>query len=136
MIDPKDDLNDGPILKLKDSITAKIQTDLINPSYYDDVEYNIYGKSQCKLLGDVFEAIAQISIGVCTILTFAAGVYNINTLSFVAGAIGVVSLVFFRLSSYAMRESKERTEQINRILEKLKMDTIPDIVIDSSMDKT
>ena len=85
-------------------------------------------------MGDLCESIANILSGISTILAFSAGFFGNEILSFVAGCCGTCSLVFLHFSSYAMRESKERTQQVNIILTKLGLDKIPDISIDSSSD--
>ena len=113
-------------------LTDKIRKELIDISYYDDVKYNIESKSRWKFFGDMTEALAQLLTGASAILAFAAGAFDNKILSFVAGALGVGSLVLMRLSSYSMKESNERTVQVNRLLDKINVNEIPDIVINST----
>lgn len=112
----------------------RIKKELVDVNYYDDVSYNIRSKSRWKFIGDACEALSKLVMGSSTILSFAAGSYDYQTLSFIAGSLGVGALVLGGLSSYAMRESRERTDQVNKLLENLGISKIPDIVIDSAGD--
>lgn len=113
---------------IDNDLRTKIQVELIEKSYYSDIEYNLNSKSRWKFIGDLTEALAQILLLVATILSFASGTFDNKILAFVSGAVGVGSIVFLRFSSYAMKESQERTEQVNRILEQLGINKIPDII--------
>lgn len=113
---------------------SKIRTDLIEPSYYDDIKYNIHSKSRWQCIGDVTETISHVFIGFGTILAFAAGFFNISYLSFLAGSCTTAAMIFIKFSSYAMKESKERIGQVNLLIEQLGFNDIPDIVVDSNND--
>jgi len=117
---------------ISEELIKKIQSELIEKNYYDDVKYNLDGKSRWKSIGDKLEALAHIIMGLTSILAFATAYFDDVVFSFVAGCTGILALVMLRLSSYAMRESRERTEQVNRILENLGLRKIPDITIDSA----
>lgn len=110
----------------------KIRKDIIQESIYQDLKHNTVSKTMWKKIGDFTETIAHIFIIVGSILSFASGFYKITHLSFVAGCCGVATLSLSRFSSYAMKESSERTIQVNKLLEKIGIEKIPDIVIDSS----
>lgn len=113
-------------------IAEKIRKELVEPNYYRDVEYNIISKSRWKIIADVTEAFGNILIAVAAILAFAAGFFDYQLLSFFAGCTGTLSFTLLRFSSYSMKESWERTQQVNMLLEKLGISTIPDITIDSA----
>lgn len=110
----------------------KIRKELIEKMYYDDIRYNLRSKSRWKYTGDVSETLAHIIIAASIMLAFATGFFNIKFLSFISGSMNTGALVLLRFSSYAMKESKERTDQVNRLIEKLGFDDIPDITIDSA----
>lgn len=110
----------------------KIKKDLVEKSVYQDIKYNITSKSRWKFIGDFTESLAHIIIFIGSILAFAATSFNIIHLSFVAGSCNVTSLALLRFSSYAMKESSERTIQVNKLLAKIGLKDIPDITIDSS----
>lgn len=113
-------------------LISKIQTDLIDVSYYDDIRFNLKSKSVWKFVGDGSEVLAHVATGAASILAFSTGFFDNYVLSYVAGCLGIVALVLAKFSSYAMGESRERTEQVNKLLASLGMESIPDIVIDSS----
>lgn len=105
----------------------------LEETYYADIKYNITSKSRWKFIGDITEAFSYVMTGIATILAFSAGFSNNMWLSFVAGCFSTGSLVFLNFSSYATRESKERTRQVNKILNKLGIEEIPDITVDSTV---
>ncbi len=112
--------------------TEKIKKELVETNYYRDVKYNLASKSRWKIVGDVSEAFANILIVLTSILAFSAGVFNYILLSFIAGCFGTLSLALLRFSSYSMMESRERTQQVNLLLQNLGIDSIVDITIDST----
>ena len=109
-----------------------IREKLVEESVYNDIKYNIGSKSRWKIIGDITETSANLFILVGSVLAFAAGSFNIIYLSFVSGSCGVISLSLLRFSSYAMKESSERTMQVNKLLDRIGIDKIPDITIDSA----
>lgn len=130
-------VDDAPTSIASDTnLTNKIRKELVEVTYYDDIKYNIHSRSRWKIIGDTTEAIAHIFTGITAILAFAAGFFNFAMFSFIAGCLGTASLVLLQFSSYAMKESKERTEQVNRMLTSLGIDRIVDITIDSTSENT
>lgn len=113
-------------------ITTKIKRDLLDSMYYRDVKYNLKSRFRWKFIGDLTEALSHVFTGVATILAFASGFFGIDLLAFLSGCFGAISLVILQFSSYAVKESRERTIQVNRILRKLGMEEIADITIDST----
>lgn len=111
------------------SIQEKIKTELIENRYYNDIKYNINSKSRCKFTADFTEYLSYILTGIAVILSFAAGFFDNIWLSFASGCFGTTSLALLKFSSYAMSESKERTNQVNIILKKLGIEEIPDISV-------
>ena len=74
------------------------------------------------------ECMALITSLISTVLSFSAGAFNITTLAFVAGCSGSVSLALMRATSYALRESKEREEQLNILLDKARIQQVPSLI--------
>ena len=125
--------------------------ELIYEDNYSNIKFGLMGRFCWKITGDVCETIGHILVGIATIFSFATGIsgsistneviipnqfQTISTaqyLSFVAGCISTGSVVILKFSSYATRESKERTDEINRILTKMGLDTIVDISSEISM---
>lgn len=113
-------------------LAGKIKSELIDKSYYDDVKYNIQSKYRWKIIGDITETASHILTGLSAILAFSSGFFDNTMLSFVAGCVATLSLIFRQFSSYSMKESKERTDQVNRVLNKLGIEEIVDITVDST----
>ena len=103
-------------------------TKLINERYVDDIEFGLQTRNCCKLTGDVCETLAQIFICIGSIISFSAGVWDYNYLSYIAGAFGVFSISLHRFGIYAHNESRERTEETNKILVAIGIEKIVDIV--------
>jgi len=110
--------------------------DMIDEQNFYDVELGLFGRSCWKITGDVTETLAHIAIGCAAIIAFAAGFFNISWLSFLAGCFSTGSVILLKFSSYSMHESKERTTETNRILSKMRLDTVVDIAIDSAAGNT
>jgi len=100
---------------------------LINEIYVDDVKIGLRTRNCYKITGDVCETLAQIFICVGSVISFSAGIWNYNYLSYVAGAFGVFSISLHRFSIYAHGESRERTDETNRILVSIGFGKIVDI---------
>lgn len=116
----------------KSNLVNRIYTELIEKTYYDDVQYHLNSKSRWKTIGDICETLSHVCTGVSAVLSFSAGVFDNKILAFIAGCLGTSSLVLLKFSSYATRESKERTDQVNILLSDLGISKISDLAIDST----
>ena len=114
---------------LPSPIYRKIQNK-VNSTYEKDIDYSISARYTCRKTGHILEVISQLlSLG-STILAFSAGFYDDKMLSFIAGCLGSLSLATLKTSAFALKESKERTASLNKLLIKLNLGTIPEIVED------
>lgn len=113
-------------------LLKKISNELIEKTYYNDVKRNLRERCLCKCIGDISEALAHIIAGIGIVLSFAAGFFDLYILSFLAGCFGTVAMILLQCSSYSMKESRERTDEVNILLEKLGINEIPNIAIDSA----
>ena len=137
VIDTDNDIKNKDVEKsLNEELKNKIKTDLIIPAYYKDIKSNLSGRYSWKTIGDVSDTAAKILSGCSTILAFSAGFFSIQILPFLSGMIGVTSLVCLQFSSYSMKESKERTTEVNLILNQLDMSNIVDTAVDSIVNET
>lgn len=112
------------------TVKNKIKTELIDPSYYDDIKYNLEGRSNMKVIGDYTEIFSRILAGISSVVAFAAGFFGYNYISFIAGALNVLSLVLIIFSENAMKESKERNDVVNRLLTQLGLDKVVNIAVE------
>jgi hypothetical protein len=111
----------------------KIIEELIQPAYYKDVKDTLEWRYTFRKWGNFSEGLSQLIIAASVILAFAAGVYDKPWLSFLSGSCGTIAGVFMKLTSYAHRESKERTQSLNIILDSLDMKQMPSIIQNNDM---
>ena len=106
-----------------------IVTTIIQPNYINEINEFIESRTKWRNRGILYETISKILLGSGSVLSFAAGVYSNQTIIFLAGSISTISLLSFQFSSFSFLESKKATKELNLLLEKLKLDTIPDLSI-------
>jgi hypothetical protein len=112
-------------LKISDDTRVYIIDELIEP-YYKNVIKNTLSARQCwRKTGIAFETISKIMVAFGSIISFSAGVYENQTLSFVSGSISCLSLAFLQFSSFSYKENKKQSEELNVLLKKLGLETIP-----------
>jgi len=112
-------------LKISDDTRVYIIDELIEP-YYKNVVKNTLNARQCwRKTGIAFETISKIMVAFGSIISFSAGVYEDQTLSFVSGSISCLSLAFLQFSSFSYKENKKQSEELNILLKKLGLETIP-----------
>ena len=127
----KEEENKNIKLVISADIHKQIQ-EKINTTYVKDIDDSIAARYTCRKTGHILEVVSQVlSLG-STILAFSAGFYDIKILSFIAGCLGSLSLATLKTSAFALKESKERTASLNKLLTRLNMGTIPEIVEDAT----
>ena len=70
-------------------------------------------------------SLSKILLAASGVISFAAGVYDDKLLSFVAGTLSTVSLATFQFSLYSLRMHKKNSLELNQLLDKLNIDTLP-----------
>jgi len=100
---------------------------MIDEQNYSDIEKGLYERSCWKTTGDITATLGHITTGCAAIIAFAAGSFNIWWLPFVAGCLSTLSILLLKFSDYSMHESKDSTDETNRLLTKMGLDTIVDI---------
>lgn len=110
---------------ISNEIKIKIVRELVEPSYIDDIKEILKGKKCWRITGQVFETISKIFVAVGSIMSFSSGYYNIPLLSFLSGSISTMSLAILQFSSFSYRENKKQGQELNTLLQKLKLDTMP-----------
>ena len=117
--------------KISEKVKTEILQEYVEPCYKSDIENLIKERNFWRKVGNYFDTFSKLSIGSSSIISFASGIYSDNLLSFFSGTTSVLSLVFMQFASYSQSQSKERTSKLNKLLEKLKIETIPDITTQS-----
>jgi len=112
----------------KDEATKGMR-EMVMRYYTSETEDMLRGKKWWRKTGEFLEAGSKIMSGVASILAFAAS-SNISTpvsdsLAFSSGCIGTFSLVILTFSAYASKESRQRTVDLNKLLEKFEITPVP-----------
>ena len=100
-------------------VKIDIVSELLEPSFKNDIKTNLKLKKIFKNFGLMFEITSKFFVGVSSIISFASGIYKEPILSFLAGSTSVISLVLLQYSSYSYRESKKISSEINANILKL-----------------
>ena len=120
-----DPLQNSDKIEISDETRIYIIDKLVEPYYKNIVNNTINGRLCWRKSGIAFETISKIMVAFGSILSFSAGFYHDETLSFISGSISCLSLAFLQLSSFSYKENKKQSEELNILLKKLKLDTIP-----------
>lgn len=107
----------------KDHITLSI----IQPNYINEISDFIRGRSWWRTAGMCFETLSKLLMGGGSVLSFASGVYQNTNFSFIAGSVSTLSVVCLQFSTFCYKESKQSTQELNTLLQKLNLETIPDL---------
>jgi hypothetical protein len=113
-------------------IKVKIVKEYVEPAYLYDISSMIKGKRCWKTVGQIFETFSKIFIAISGILSFSSGYFEDKTLSFLAGSVTTISLAMLQFSAFSFKENKKLSDELNIILKKLGLDTIP--VLDRNID--
>jgi len=105
---------------------------MINKQYKDDVELALCCRSCCKNTADVMETLCHVIVGLSAIVAFAAGLWDMKILTYVAGIMNIVSIVLSKFAGYNTSESKQYTIEINKITTQIGVGQIVDISDDPS----
>lgn len=105
--------------------------DIIAGAYKNEVKSFVRWRDIWKRFGDSCEAISKGLTGVSAVLAFASSAIRdtrtADILSFTSGSIGTIGLVLLTYSNYAIKESRERTQELNTLLDRLGVTPLPDI---------
>jgi hypothetical protein len=105
---------------------------MIEPNYKNEVKENLSIRKHFKRMGLYFDVTSKIFIGIASVVSFSSGIYKYPILPFLAGTASTMSLVFIQFSSFAYREAKKSSSELNIILKKLNIQEMPDSIIGPS----
>ena len=84
-----------------------------------------------KKTGDICEAFSKGLAGISTILAYAASAINTqpatDILAVSSGFVGTIGLTLFAYSSYSTQESRQRTQELNALLQSLGVTPMPEL---------
>jgi len=111
--------------KISNDVKIKIINEIIEPFYIHDISSKIRNKKCWKRTGQIFETTSKVLVAVGGIISFSSGYFSDPLLSFFAGAISTLSLATLQFSSFAYSENKKQGQELNILLKKLELDTVP-----------
>ena len=120
-------------IEIDDSTRKYIIDELVEPYYKSTVANTISGKTCWRRTGITFETVSKVMVAFGSIMSFSAGYYHDDTLSFVSGSISCLSLACLQFSSFSYKENKKQGDELNILLKKLKLDTVPALARDDYM---
>ena len=106
--------------------------DIITPAIETDVRDMVRGRVIWRRTSTMFEVAGRLAGAAGTILAFAGGSDITGetlsrALAFSAGCLGTTSIVSTLFASFSRQQSLERSAAINKILETVQVDAIPDV---------
>ena len=115
----------SPDFKISNDVKIKIINEIIEPFYIHDISSKIRAKKCWKRTGQIFETSSKLLVAIGGIISFSSGYFQDPLLSFFAGAISTLSLATLQFSSFAYSENKKQGQELNILLKKLDIDTVP-----------
>lgn len=104
------------------STTASTIVNLVNDQNVSDVKLALISTKCWDITGDTCETIGHIAIGISACISFGAGIWELDALSYTAGAINIGSMALIKFAQYANNQSKDRATFVNNALTELKID--------------
>lgn len=92
-----------------------LEEQVILPSVQQEVERLIKSKKIWLIVSAVTEVLSHICSAIASVLTFAAGFYKLELLSFLSGVINVISLLLLLFSKFSNEKHKHCIEQLQNI---------------------
>jgi hypothetical protein len=106
-------------------IRERVLQELIEPSYFQDVEEMVRGRRYWRIAGQKFETLSKIFVAFGGILSFSGGYFHNTILSFLAGSFATITLACLQMSSHSFQQSMRQTKKLNILLEKLRIQSVP-----------
>ena len=127
MISLDEDDNWSDIIHVSDNLRRELMNGYIEPYYKKLIIEILDARSVYKKVGMIFETTSKLCIALSSILSFSTGYSEDNTQYFAAtsGSIGCLSLGLMQIASYAYKEQVRQSKELNSILKKLRLETIP-----------
>jgi hypothetical protein len=114
-------------------MAAGLVTDLVAHANVADVRSGISARYWFRVGSYILEALGELSLAVSTILLALEVPLGNPSLKYWAIGLNVGAIALRLLKGYSLRESRNRTLEINIITKKLGVDSLPDIVLDQEV---
>jgi hypothetical protein len=110
---------ENPQVKFPKEYKELIFNKLVLPYYNDNIEYEIKSKDGWSKVSIAFLSISTFLIGGSSLLSFACGFYPNNVLNFIAGSVGLLSIMFKEFATYANSIDHIKTLTLNELLKNI-----------------
>lgn len=117
-------------IEIDDDTRKFIIDKLVEPYYKSIIANTISGKTCWRRTGITFETLSKVMVALGSIMSFSSGYFHDDTLSFISGSISCLSLACLQFSSFSYKENKKQGDELNILLKKLKLDTVPALARD------
>ena len=114
-------------------MAAEKITVLIADAEVQDVKSGIQARFIFRVASYVMEASSEVALAVATILIALESPLSMSSLKYWAIGLNVGALSLRLLKAWSLRESRNRTQEVNIITKKLGVPDLPDIVIDQEL---
>jgi len=111
--------------KVSDEVKLQIVNDIVEPSYVEEIRHSITARKCWKKTGQIFETVSKVLVAVSGILSFSSGYFGDPILGLVSGSITTISLAMLQFSSFSYNQNKKQSAELNMLLQKINVDTIP-----------
>jgi hypothetical protein len=105
--------------------------DQVAQEYLEESRMLMKSRRRWKVAGDLCEALSKGLAGIGTVLAYAASAIKdqpaTDILAFTSGFVGTIGLTLFAYSSYAVHESRQRTQELNALLQIAGVTPMPDV---------
>jgi hypothetical protein len=112
-------------ITISDDVRLEIMNKKIEPSIKKDIDELLSNRKCMRITGQTLEISAKILIAGSSVLSFASGYFDDIWLAFLAGGLSTLSLSFIQLSNYVQNQSLNNSKELNKILEKIDVQTLP-----------
>jgi hypothetical protein len=116
-----DDIENNRKFSVPKEFKETIFNKLVLPYYTYNIEYEIKSKDGWSKVSVAFLSLSTFLIGGASLMSFACGFYPNNTLNFIAGSIGLLSIIFKEFATYANSIDHIKTLTLNELLKNVEI---------------
>jgi hypothetical protein len=99
-----------------EALRRRVLSEHVVPDLEASIQHGLASRRRWARAAHFSEGAAHVCLGVSTILAFSSGFFDQRGLAFAAACSNTLCIVLMRYASYAVGESVERTELLNRHL--------------------
>ena len=115
------------VMHVSDELRVELMCNHIEPFYRNIVQTTLRAKQTWRQAGITFDTASKGLIAIGGILSFSTAYFpdQRSYLSLISGSISCLSLGTIQFASFCFKEHNRQSKELNAILKKLKIETIP-----------